>query len=160
VIGTVNRNGQFRAPVEGFGRVPFALVERHQFRLVAFHDGNGIEQQQRWNASLSSASVSYDAKSVYFSAAYENPQERLHGLGFGRFREQGDKVRRRSYLRNTKISAVYEMIKDEKPNSDKTRNAWYIAASQTFGKETIKIAYANASDGDNPATNTGARGWR
>ena len=48
------------------------------------------------------------------------------------------------------------MIKDEKPNSDKTRNAWYIAASQTFGKETIKIAYANASDGDNPATNTGA----
>jgi predicted porin len=100
--------------------------------------------------------VVYDAKPVYFSAAYE-----IHKNGYTTWDSDGSENTGTKFgagltFGNTKIGAVYEMIKDEKSNSDKTRNAWYLAASQTFGKETIKIAYANASDGDNPATDTGA----
>jgi predicted porin len=100
--------------------------------------------------------VVYDAKPLYFSAAYE-----IHKNGYTTWDSDGSENKGTKFgagftFGNTKISAVYEMIKDEKPNTDKTRNAWYIAASQTFGKETIKIAYANARDGDSLTTNTGA----
>ena len=126
------------------------------FALSRSMTGMESNNNSAGNASLSSASVSYDAKPVYFSAAYE-----IHKNGYTIWDSDGSENKGTKFgagltFGNTKISAVYEMIKDEKPNSDKTRNAWYIAASQTFGKETIKIAYANASDGDNPATNTGA----
>ena len=108
------------------------------------------------NSSLSSASVVYDARPVFVSAAYE-----IHDNGYttwdsGAYQNTGVKIGAGLTFGDTKIGAVYEKIRDAKPESDKTRNALYIAASQTFGKETIKIAYANADDGDNPATKTGA----
>ena len=108
------------------------------------------------NSSLSSASVVYDARPVFVSAAYE-----IHDNGYttwdsGAYQNTGVKIGAGLTFGDTKIGAVYEKIRDAKPESDKTRSALYIAASQTFGKETIKIAYANADDGDNPATKTGA----
>jgi len=109
------------------------------------------------NASLTSASVTYDAKPLFITAAYE-----VHRNGYftnwdsNAYQNTGTKFGAGAAFGNTKINAVYEMISDDKPNSEKTRSALWIGASQTFGKETIKIAYAMADDGDNPATKTGA----
>jgi predicted porin len=109
------------------------------------------------NSSLTSASVAYDVKPVYVTAAYE-----IHKNGYvtnwdsDAFQNTGAKVGAGVAFGNTKINAVYEKIDDDRSNSDKTRSAWWLGASQTFGKETVKIAYAVADDGDDPATKTGA----
>ena len=108
------------------------------------------------NASLTSASVTYDAKPLFVTAAYEIHKNGYTAWDSDAYHNTGAKVGAGVAFGNTKIGAVYEKIRDAKPESDKTRSALYIAASQTFGKETIKIAYANADDGDNPATKTGA----
>ena len=156
VIGTVNGTANFELRSKDSVVYLSPSWSGISFALSRSMTGMESNNNSAGNASLSSASVSYDAKPVYFSAAYE-----IHKNGYTIWDSDGSENKGTKFgaglsFGNTKISAVYEMIKDEKPNSDKTRNAWYIAASQTFGKETIKIAYANASDGDNPATNTGA----
>ena len=156
VIGTVNGTANFELRPKDSVVYLSPSWSGISFALSRSMTGMESNNNSAGNASLSSASVSYDAKPVYFSAAYE-----IHKNGYTAWDSDGSENKGTKFgagltFGNTKISAVYEMIKDEKPNSDKTRNAWYIAASQTFGKETIKIAYANASDGDNPATNTGA----
>ena len=156
VIGTVNGAANFELRPKDSVVYLSPSWSGISFALSRSMTGMESNNNSAGNASLSSASVSYDAKPVYFSAAYE-----IHKNGYTIWDSDGSENKGTKFgagltFGNTKISAVYEMIKDEKPNSDKTRNAWYIAASQTFGKETIKIAYANASDGDNPATNTGA----
>jgi len=156
VIGTVNGTANFELRAKDSVVYLSPSWSGISFALSRSMTGMESNNNSAGNASLSSASVSYDAKPVYFSAAYE-----IHKNGYTIWDSDGSENKGTKFgagltFGNTKISAVYEMIKDEKPNSDKTRNAWYIAASQTFGKETIKIAYANASDGDNPATNTGA----
>jgi len=156
VIGTVNGTANFELRAKDSVVYLSPSWSGISFALSRSMTGMESNNNSAGNASLSSASVSYDAKPVYFSAAYE-----IHKNGYTTWDSDGSENKGTKFgagltFGNTKISAVYEMIKDEKPNSDKTRNAWYIAASQTFGKETIKIAYANASDGDNPATNTGA----
>jgi predicted porin len=56
----------------------------------------------------------------------------------------------------TKLAAVYETLNDDKANSPFSRNALYLALSQKLGRETIKLAYGIADDGDNPVTETGA----
>jgi predicted porin len=108
------------------------------------------------NTSLTSASVVYDAKPVFVSAAYEVHKNGYTTWDSDAYQNTGAKIGAGFTFENTKIGAVYDKIKDDKPNSDKTRDAIYVAASQTFGKETVKIAYAKADDGDNPATKTGA----
>lgn len=109
------------------------------------------------NANLTSASVTYDVKPFFITAAYEvHKNGYFSGWDSDAFQNTGTKVGAGGAFGNTKINAVYENIKDDKSNSEKTRSAWWIGASQTFGKETIKIAYAMADDGDNPATKTGA----
>jgi predicted porin len=52
---------------------------------------------------------------------------------------------------STKIGAILDTISDSPAN---TRDAYWIAASHQIGKETLKIAYAQASDSD--AGNDGA----
>jgi len=156
VIGTVNGTANFELRSKDSVVYLSPSWSGISFALSRSMTGMESNNNSAGNASLSSASVSYDAKPVYFSAAYE-----IHKNGYTTWDSDGSENKGTKFgagltFGNTKISAVYEMIKDEKPNSDKTRNAWYIAASQTFRKETIKIAYANASDGDNLATNTGA----
>lgn len=108
------------------------------------------------NTNLSSASVTYDAKPVYVTAAYELHKNGYTSWDSDAYQNTGAKIGAGAAFGGTKIGAVYEKIDDDKPNSDKTRAALYVAASQTFGKETIKIAYGKADDGDNPATKTGA----
>jgi predicted porin len=156
VVGTVNGTANFELRAKDSVVYLSPSWSNISFALSRSTTGSETNNNSAGNASLSSASVSYDAKPVYFSAAYE-----IHKNGYTTWDSDGSENKGTKFgagltFGNTKISAVYEMIKDEKSNSDKTRNAWYIAASQTFGKETIKIAYANASDGDNPATKTGA----
>lgn len=108
------------------------------------------------NTSLSSASVTYDAKPVFVTAAYEIHKNGYTSWDSDAYQNTGAKIGAGVAFGGTKVGAVYEKIDDDKPNSDKTRAALYVAASQTFGKETIKIAYGKADDGDNPATKTGA----
>jgi predicted porin len=156
VVGTVNGTANFELRAKDSVVYLSPSWSGISFALSRSTTGSETNNNSAGNASLSSASVFYDATPVYFSAAYE-----IHKNGYTTWDSDGSKNTGTKFgagltFGNTKISAVYEMIKDEKSNSDKTRNAWYIAASQTFGKETIKIAYANASDGDNPATKTGA----
>jgi predicted porin len=156
VVGTVNGTANFELRAKDSIVYLSPSWSGISFALSRSTTGSETNNNSAGNASLSSASVSYDAKPVYFSAAYE-----IHKNGYTTWDSDGSENKGTKFgagltFGNTKISAVYEMIKDKKSNSDKTRNAWYIAASQTFGKETIKIAYANASDGDNPATKTGA----
>ena len=52
---------------------------------------------------------------------------------------------------STKIGAIFDTISDSPAN---TRDAYWLAASHQIGKETLKIAYAQASDSD--AGNDGA----
>jgi len=118
--------------------------------------GSETNNNTTGNANLTSASVTYDAKPLYITAAYEIHKNGYTTWDSDAYQNTGTKVGAGVAFGNTKINAVYEMIKDDKSNSDKTRNAWWIGASQTFGKETIKIAYAMADDGDDPATKTGA----
>jgi predicted porin len=109
------------------------------------------------NSNLTSASVAYDVKPVYVTVAYE-----IHKNGYitnwdsDAYKNTGLKVGAGIAFGKTKINTVYEKLDDDRPNSEKTRDAVYVSASQAFGKETIKIAYAVADDGDNPATKTGA----
>jgi predicted porin len=156
VIGNVNGTTNFELRAKD--TIAYLSPSWSGISIVLSRSMTGTESNNNsaGNASLSSASVVYDAMPVYFSAAYE-----IHKNGYTTWDSDGSENTGTKFgagltFGNTKIGAVYEMIKDEKSNSDKTRNAWYLAASQTFGKETIKIAYANASDGDNPATDTGA----
>jgi len=118
--------------------------------------GSETNNNTTGNANLTSASVTYDAKPLFITAAYEIHKNGYTTWDSDAYQNTGTKVGAGVAFENTKINAVYEMIKDDKSNSDKTRNAWWIGASQTFGKETVKIAYAMADDGDNPATKTGA----
>ena len=167
VIGTVNGTANFELRAKdtvvylspSWSGISFALsrsMTGSTNSSTGTSSGTESNNNNLGSASLTSASVVYDAKPLYFSAAYE-----IHKNGYTTWDSDGSENKGTKFgagftFGNTKISAVYEMIKDEKPNTDKTRNAWYIAASQTFGKETIKIAYANARDGDSLTTNTGA----
>jgi predicted porin len=157
VIGTVNGTANFELRAKDSVVYLSPSWSGISFALSRSMTGSESNNNSAGNASLSSASVIYDAKPVYFSAAYE-----IHKNGFTIWDSDGSKNTGTKFgagltFGNTKIGAVYEMIKDKKANSDKTRNAMYVSASQTFGKETIKVAYANAADGDNPTTNTGAK---
>ncbi|NTW59816.1 MAG: porin [Nitrospirae bacterium] len=118
--------------------------------------GSETNNNSAGNANLTSASVTYDVKPLFITAAYEIHKNGYTTWDSDAYQNTGTKVGAGVAFGNTKINAVYETIKDDKSNSDKTRSAWWIGASQTFGKETIKIAYATADDGDNPATKTGA----
>jgi predicted porin len=118
--------------------------------------GSETNNNAAGNANLTSASVTYDAKPVYITAAYEVHKNGYTSWDSDAFQNIGTKVGAGVAFGNTKINAVYENIKDDKSNSNRTRSAWWLGASQTFGKETVKIAYAMADDGDDPATKTGA----
>ncbi len=51
----------------------------------------------------------------------------------------------------TKIGFVFETLKDDTAASAITRDAMYLAVSQKLGKETIKLAFGIADDGDSVA---------
>ena len=108
------------------------------------------------NSNLTSASVTYDVKPVYVAAAYEIHKNGYTSWDSDAYLNTGTKIGAGVALGGTRIGAVYEKIKDDKPESERTRAAIYVAASQAFGKETIKVAYGKADDGENPATRTGA----
>ncbi|OGW34906.1 MAG: hypothetical protein A2X58_02505 [Nitrospirae bacterium GWC2_56_14] len=55
----------------------------------------------------------------------------------------------------TKIGLVFETLKDDTATSAITRDAMYLAVSQKLGKETIKLAFGIADDGESLAE-TGA----
>ena len=156
VIGTVNGTANFELRAKDsivYLSPSWAGISLGLSRSVT---GSETNNNSAGNSSLSSASVAYDVKPVYVTAAYE-----IHKNGYTTWDSDGSentgiRVGAGLAFGNTKISAIYEKIKDEKPNSDKTRAAFYVAASQTFGKETVKVAYAAADDGDNGATKTGA----
>jgi predicted porin len=156
VIGTVNGTANFELRTKdsivylspSWGGVNLALG-----RSVT---GSETNTTNAGNASLSSASVSYDVKPLYITAAYEVHKNAFTTWDTNAYQNTGIRIGAGAVFGNTKVGAVYEQLKDDKPNSDKTRNAVYVSASQTFGKETIKIAYASADDGENPTTKTGA----
>jgi predicted porin len=56
----------------------------------------------------------------------------------------------------TKIGFVFETLKDDAAASAITRDAMYLAVSQKLGKETIKLAYGIADDGESVAETTAA----
>jgi predicted porin len=108
------------------------------------------------NANLTSASIAYDAKPVYAAVAYEVHKNGYTSWDSDAFQNTGMKIGVGASFGDTKIGAVYEKLDDDKQGSDKTRDAMYLSLSQTFGKETINLAYGSADDGDNAATKTGA----
>lgn len=108
------------------------------------------------NSSLTSASLSYDMKPVFVTAAYEVHRNGYTTWDTNAYPNTGIKVGAGVAFGDTKIGAVYEKLDDDKQNSDKTRNAMYLSLSQAFGKETINLAYGSAGDGDAATTKTGA----
>lgn len=56
----------------------------------------------------------------------------------------------------TKIGFVYESLSSDKSNSEISRDAMYVSVAQKLGKETIKLAYGKANDGDKPNDESGA----
>jgi predicted porin len=156
VIGTVNGTANFELRTKDSVVYLSPSWAGISFGLSRSTTGSETNNNSAGNANLSSASASYDVKPVFVTAAYEIHKNGYTTWDTDAYENAGVRFGAGVAFGNTKIGAVYEKIKDKTPNSDKTRDAVYVSASQTFGKETIKIAYANASDGDNPATNTGA----
>jgi len=128
-------------------------------QLMASTSTSGTEASNgaTGNPSASSASLSYTGGPLYASLAYES-----HKNGFadgdkaGKMKNTGAKAGLGFTTGGTKIGLVYESLKDDTADSANSRDAYFIAVSQTIGKETIKLAYGVAADGKGPATKTGA----
>jgi predicted porin len=156
VIGNVNGSSNF--DLRAKDTVAFLSSSWSGISIGLSRSVTGSESNNNGagNTNLTSASVTYDAKPVFVTAAYEVHKNGYTSWDSDAYQNTGAKIGAGAVFGGTKVGAVYEKIDDDKPNSDKTRAALYVAASQTFGKETIKIAFGKADDGDNPATKTGA----
>ena len=156
VIGNVNGTANFEIRAKDTVAFLSSSWSGISIGLSRSTTGSETNNSSAGNANLTSASVAYDVKPVYVSAAYEIHKNGYTTWDSDAFQNTGTKVGAGVTFGSTKIGAVYEKIKDDSPNSDRTRDAIYVAASHTIGKETLKVAYATADDGDNPATETGA----
>ncbi|MDH4163951.1 MAG: porin [Nitrospirota bacterium] len=107
------------------------------------------------DASAHSFSAAYKAGPLALAVAHE-----IHKSGIATWDAAttitGTRVGAGYAVGGTKIGLVYETLSDDKANSKYSRNALHAAVSQKFGKETVKLAYAKADDGEDPTTKTGA----
>ncbi len=128
-------------------------------QLMASTSTSGMEASNgaTGNPSAYSASAAYTAGLLYASLAYE-----IHRNGFtdgdksGKMKNTGAKAGLGFTAGDTQFGLVYESLKDGTADSANSRDAYYLAVSHTFGKETIKLAYGFAADGKDPSTKTGA----
>lgn len=126
-----------------------------QISAASVQTGTESSNGANSDPSAYSFSANYKSGSLYAALAHEIHKNGITSWDAGTT-ITGTKAGLGYSFGNTKVGAVYEMINDDKSNSQFSRNALYLALSQKLGKETIKFAYGVADDGDDPATESGA----
>lgn len=109
------------------------------------------------NSNAYSAAVMYNAGPLAVALAYEvHTNVATSWDAPPKMKNTGTKVGAGYTIGDTKIGLVYEAIEDDNVNTIYSRNALYASIAHKIGKETIKLAYGKAEDGDNPLSKTGA----
>ena len=162
IIGNVNGDANFdlrpkdviayASPTWGGVQVSAAVVQTGQ------ETNNGTDS----NSNAYSASALYNAGPLAVALAYEIHKNGVNAWDGGSAASPGGttvtgaKLGAGYTFGGTKVGLVYESLKSDKVNSPFSRNAMYFSATQTIGKEKIKLAFGKADDGEDPATKTGA----
>lgn len=155
IIGNVNGKSDFDRRAEN--TIHYISPTWGGFHLRAATEVTGSESDNTGNPakSLYSASAVYGAGPLYAALGYETHKNGVTAWDTGTT-VKGGKAGVGITFGGTKLGLVYEKIDSDKANSVYTRDAIYAAVSQKIGKETIKLAYGVARDGDDPAIKTGA----
>ena len=157
VIGTVNAAANFELRPKDVIAYVSPSWGGIQLSAGASQTGQESDNGIAGNASLYSASAVYKAGPLAVALAYETHKNGVtDGDKAGKGKNEGTRLGAGYTIGGTKIGLVYEILRDSTADSALTRDAVYVAVSQKIGKETIKLAYGSADDGDDPATKTGA----
>jgi predicted porin len=105
--------------------------------------------------SVYSASVVYGAGALNVALAYEVHKNGAAVWDVAGKAVTGARLGAGYTIGGTKVGFVFESLKDDTANTAITRDALYLAVSQKLGKETIKLAFGQADDGES-TLNTGA----
>lgn len=154
IVGNVNGSSNFELRPKDVVAYTSPSLGGVQISAAASLTGSETNNGVASNASLYSASAVYKSGPLAVALAHE-----IHKNGAATWDAgttvTGTRLGAGYTLGGTKIGFVFETLKSDLTNSEISRDAVYVAVSQKLGKETIKLAYGSADDGESTAK-TGA----